>query len=80
MLCSACCLQLDTAFHRFTIFFFFMCMSFMFLYLSPGRGMNAAFAIGRLLDMSPGKERLLQSPESDKMVMFYIIILIMHKQ
>ena len=30
--------------------------------------MNAAFAIGRLLDMRPGKERLLNLPDTEKMV------------
>jgi len=35
-----------------------------------GRGMNAAFAVGRLLDMSPGKERLLNCKETEKMVYF----------
>ena len=30
--------------------------------------MNAAFAIGRLLDMNPGKERLLNLPDTEKMV------------
>jgi hypothetical protein len=33
-----------------------------------GRGMNAAFAIGRLCDMDAGVVRLLSLPMSDKMV------------
>jgi hypothetical protein len=33
-----------------------------------GRGMNAAFAIGRLCDMDAGVVRLLSLPQSDKMV------------
>ena len=33
-----------------------------------GRGMNAAFAIGRLCDMEVGRSRLLGLPESERMV------------
>ena len=33
-----------------------------------GRGMNAAFAIGRLCDMEASRNRLLKMPECDKMV------------
>lgn len=33
-----------------------------------GRGMNAAFAIGRLCDMDVGRQQLLTLPESEKMV------------
>ena len=34
----------------------------------PGRGMNAAFAIGRLCDMDNGRKRLLQLSDSERMV------------
>ena len=34
----------------------------------PGRGMNAAFAIGRLCDMDQGRKRLLQLNDSERMV------------
>jgi hypothetical protein len=33
-----------------------------------GRGMNAAFAIGRLCDMDQGRKRLLQLNDSERMV------------
>lgn len=33
-----------------------------------GRGMNAAFAIGRLCDMDTGRKRLLQLNDSERMV------------
>ena len=36
--------------------------------LHLGRGMNAAFAIGRLCDMDNGRKRLLQLSESERMV------------
>lgn len=34
-----------------------------------GRGMNAAFAIGRLCDMDQGRKRLLQLSDSERMVL-----------
>ena len=33
-----------------------------------GRGMNAAFAIGRLCDLDDGRKRLLHHKDSNKMV------------
>ena len=39
-------------------------------YIIPGRGMNSAFAIGRLCDMETGRVRLLSLPESEKMVIY----------
>lgn len=38
-----------------------------------GRGMNAAFAIGRLCDMEVGRKRLLLLSDSEKMVCHYIV-------
>ena len=38
------------------------------LLVCTGRGMNAAFAIGRLCDLECGRSRLLTLPESEKMV------------
>ena len=42
-----------------------------------GRGMNAAFAIGRLMDTAKGKERLLDLPDTEKMVSFYCFKIVM---
>ena len=36
--------------------------------LIVGRGMNAAFAIGRLCDLDIGRKSLLALPDSEKMV------------
>lgn len=38
-----------------------------------GRGMNAAFAIGRLCDLDEGRSRLLAHPESERMVPLVMI-------
>lgn len=40
-----------------------------------GRGMNAAFAIGRLCDMEVGRKRLLLLSDSEKMVCHYIVFI-----
>ena len=37
--------------------------------------MNAAFAIGRLCDMDNGRKRLLQLPDSERMVIFAFLLL-----
>lgn len=34
----------------------------------PGRGMNAAFAVGRLSDLAKGRNLLLSMPEGNKMI------------
>ena len=38
--------------------------------------MNAAFAIGRLCDMEEGRKRLLQLAESERMVRFNVLFLV----
>jgi hypothetical protein len=38
--------------------------------------MNAAFAIGRLCDMEEGRKRLLQLAESERMVRFNVLCLV----
>ena len=40
----------------------------MLIIIILGRGMNAAFAIGRVSDIDTGRSKLLSLPDSEKMV------------
>lgn len=48
--------------------------TFMHHFFFQGRGMNAAFAIGRLLDTRIGKDRLINDSDTEKMVIITMYV------
>ena len=50
---------------------FYLEIVYPFCFFILGRGMNAAFAIGRLCDMESGRRHMLMLKKSDQMVFLF---------